>query len=154
MRNDGTENTRPVIDRYSYELGVMDCFCEMVGAGLKKLALSHPYRTREERDSYLPEVERLCRKYHIRYYLEDELLQTELFPEGAGKDRYLFLFFRTGEILEDYLGLKERQKQLIAEGKYDEAERRETAREFGRLLSYPEDGITRMMQKADESKNQ
>lgn len=154
MGNDGTENTPRVIDRYSYELGVMDCFCEMVGAGLKKLALSHPYITREERDSYLPEVETLCEKYRIRYYLEEELLQTDLFSEGAGKDRYLFLFFRTGEILDGYLGLKERQKQLITEGKYDEAERRETAWEFGRLLSYPEDGIGRMIQEAAESKNQ
>ena len=30
------------IDHYSYECGVMDCFCEMVASGLKKLAMSHP----------------------------------------------------------------------------------------------------------------
>lgn len=42
-----------VIDTYSYGLGAMDCFCEMVSAGLKTLAMSHPCDTREERDSYL-----------------------------------------------------------------------------------------------------
>ena len=35
------------IDRYSYELGVMDCFCEMVAAGLKTLAMSRPCDTKE-----------------------------------------------------------------------------------------------------------
>ena len=30
------------IDTYSYRCGVMDCFCEMVRAGVKNLALSHP----------------------------------------------------------------------------------------------------------------
>ena len=32
------------IDAYSYGLGAMDCFCEMVSAGLKTLAMSHPLR--------------------------------------------------------------------------------------------------------------
>ena len=55
-----TERVRAV-DPYSYNLGVMDCFCEMVGAGVKGLAMSHPFGTREERDSYLEEVRGLCR---------------------------------------------------------------------------------------------
>ena len=42
------------IDRYSYELGVMDCFCEMVASGMKTLAMSHPCRDREEFRSYKP----------------------------------------------------------------------------------------------------
>ena len=50
-----------VIDTYSYGLGAMDCFCEMVSAGLKTLAMSHPCDTREERDSYLQDAEKLCR---------------------------------------------------------------------------------------------
>ena len=29
------------IDSYSYHLGAADCFCEMVAAGVKKIALSH-----------------------------------------------------------------------------------------------------------------
>ena len=47
---DDGKAARP-IDPYSYQAGVMDCFCEMVSCGLKKLAMSHPCDTREERDS-------------------------------------------------------------------------------------------------------
>ena len=36
------------IDQYSYELGVMDCFCEMTASGLKRLAMSHPQKDRKE----------------------------------------------------------------------------------------------------------
>ena len=36
------------IDVYSYQCGVMDAFCEMVHAGVKRIALSHPFPTREE----------------------------------------------------------------------------------------------------------
>lgn len=98
------------IDKFSYELGVMDCFCEMVAAGLKTLAMSHPCDTREERDGYLQEVKGLCGKYGIRYYPEDEVLITDLFPEEANRDKYNYLFFRTGEVLEEYLKLKERKR--------------------------------------------
>ena len=40
------------IDPFSYQLGVMDCFCEMVSSGVKRLAMSHPFSNREERDHY------------------------------------------------------------------------------------------------------
>ena len=42
------------IDHFSYELGAADCFCEMVRAGVKKLALAHPCDTKAERDAFLP----------------------------------------------------------------------------------------------------
>ena len=38
------------IDSYSYHLGAADCFCEMVAAGVKKIALSHPCNSKEERE--------------------------------------------------------------------------------------------------------
>ena len=41
------------IDSYSYQLGIIDCFNEMVNAGVKRIAMSHPRRTAEERDQYL-----------------------------------------------------------------------------------------------------
>ena len=50
------------IDPYSYQLGVMDCFCEMVASGLKTLAMSHPFSDRQERDRYLEDVKRALRK--------------------------------------------------------------------------------------------
>ena len=46
-------NLMPVIDNYSYHLGAADCFCEMVAAGVKKIALSHPCDSKELRDSFI-----------------------------------------------------------------------------------------------------
>ena len=102
------------IDNYSYQCGVMDCFCEMVASGLKKLAMSHPCDTKAERDSYLPQVKKLCEKYGILYHPQDEALITDLFPAEANQDKYNYLFFRTQDVYETYLELKKRQKEALA----------------------------------------
>ena len=57
------------IDRFSYELGAADCFCEMVRAGVKRLALAHPCDSPQERDQSLPYFEELCRKYGVKRYV-------------------------------------------------------------------------------------
>ncbi|WP_462398157.1 hypothetical protein, partial [Hungatella hathewayi] len=130
------EEPRREIDRYSYHLGAMDSFCEMVAAGVKKLAMSHPCATKEERDSFLPEVKRICDSYGILFYPEDEAFLTDLFPEELNRGTYNYLFYSTNEVLEAYLGLKEEQKQLMEDGTYTRQQSYETARQFGRLLSY------------------
>lgn len=135
------------IDRYSYNLGVMDCFCEMVAAGVKTLAMSHPCDTMEERDACLEDVKGLCEKYGVEYYPENDAFLTDLFPPELNKDKYNYLFFRTRDVLERYLGLKERKRNMMEEGTYTSQERYTLAVEFGRLLSYPEDGIRRLIEK-------
>ncbi len=35
------------LDKFSYHLGAADCFCEMVCAGVKRIALSHPCDTKD-----------------------------------------------------------------------------------------------------------
>lgn len=139
------------VDRYSYELGVMDVFCEMTAAGVKKLAMSHPCDTRQERDAYLPQVKRLCAQYGVKYYSEDEAFITDLFPAAANRGKYNFLFYRTDEVLQEYLRLKEEQRRLQENGGYTRQKSYETACAFGRLLSYPQEGIDRLIQKAAEA---
>ena len=51
-------------------------------------------------------------------------------------------------MLEQYLGLKERQKRLKQEDAYTAQARYDIAVEFGRLLSYPEEGIAGLIKKA------
>ena len=46
---------------YWYHCGVMDAFCEIVAAGVKKLALSHPINNKEDLNSLLPYAKQLCR---------------------------------------------------------------------------------------------
>ena len=53
------------IDEYSYQCGIMDCFSEMVKAGLKKIALAHPTKTKEAREVYVPFAKEICEQYHI-----------------------------------------------------------------------------------------
>lgn len=137
------------IDPYSYRLGVMDCFCEMVSVGLKTLAMSHPFSDRTERDGYLEDVKRLCGKYEVLFYPEDEALLTALFPKQENQGKPLFLFYRKEETLEKYLSLKKEQESLMAQGLYTEEEDRRLAYEFGRLLSYPEEGIQRLIEKGN-----
>ena len=136
------------IDPFSYQLGVMDCFCEMVSSGVKRLAMSHPFSNREERDHYREEVKRLCEKYGILFYPEEEALLTALFPKEANRGKPLYLFYGKEETLTAYLALKEDQKRLMEEGIYTKEEDERLARKFGRLLSYPEDAIDRLIRKA------
>ena len=42
------------LDRFSYLCGAMDAFAELVHAGVKQLALSHPCASLAERDALLP----------------------------------------------------------------------------------------------------
>lgn len=147
------EEPRREIDRYSYYIGAMDAFCEMVAAGVKKLAMSHPCDTKAERDSYLPEVKRLCEEYGILFYPEDEAFLTDLFPEELNKGKYNYLFYGNGDVLEAYLSLKERQKRLMENGTYTRTERYDVAREFGRLLSYTEERIEASIRKTELARN-
>ena len=141
------QEKEPEIDHYSYELGVMDCFCEMVASGMKTLAMSHPCDTKEERDSYRQEVEKLCRRYEILFYPEDEAFLTDLFPEELNRGKYNYLFFRKKETLERYLSLKKEKEQMVETDTYRGENRYRIASEFGRLLSYPEEGIRRYIEK-------
>ncbi len=81
---------------------------------LKKLAMSHPCDTKAERDSYLPQVKRLCEKYGILYHPQDEALITDLFLAEANQDKYNYLFFRTQDVYETYLELKNARKSWKA----------------------------------------
>lgn len=42
------------LDLFSYQCGVIDAFNEVVKAGVKRIALSHPVSTREEALSFEP----------------------------------------------------------------------------------------------------
>lgn len=114
--------------------------------------MSHPCDTKAERDSYLPQVKRLCEKYGILYHPQDEALITDLFPAEANQDKYNYLFFRTQDVYETYLELKKRQKELENQCGGTEEERYQLAADFGALLSYPEEGIRRLIEKTREAR--
>lgn len=121
------------IDPYSYQCGVMDCFNEMVKAGLKKMALAHPCKSQEEREPYVAYAKVLCKKYNTQYYLDDDPLVTDLFPVHMNKNTYNIIFYRDEDVIKEYIFLK-----ALKKNHYD---RRELAYRFGHLLSYSDETI-------------
>lgn len=138
------------IDLFSYHLGAADCFCEMVRAGVKRLALSHPCDSKEERDGFLPEFEKLCKTYGVRLYPENEPLLTDLFPLSLNRGKYNVLFYQEDSVLQEYLSLKKEKEQACVQGRYTPEKRLGIARRYGKLLSYTEEGIARLLQANDE----
>ncbi len=132
------------IDKFSYQLGAADCFCEMVRAGVKKIALSHPCDSREERDSFLPEFDKLCEKYGVYYYVEDDALLTDLFPLSLNQGKYNVIFYQDGSALKEYLDLKAEKTKATTAGTYAEY-REDIAWRYGKLLSYTDEGIQRLL---------
>ena len=133
------------IDSYSYQCGFIDCVNEMIQAGVKALALSRPMDSREERDALVPFARESCRRWGNRLYIEDEPLLTDLFPVSMNQNRHNILLYRADHVLEQYLRLKERKRALLEEKAYFGGNRAQIAWEFGRLLSYPEEVIRRLM---------
>ena len=132
------------IDKFSYQLGAADCFCEMVRAGVKRIALSHPCDTKEERDSFLPEFDKLCKKYSVLYYIENDAFLTDLFPLSLNQGKYNVIFYQDEAVLKEYLGLKAEKEKAIAACNYDDC-REDIARRYGKLLSYTDEGIQRLL---------
>lgn len=138
------------IDHFSYELGAADCFCEMVRAGVKGLALAHPCPTREERDEYLPYFQELCQKYGVKLYVEDVPLLTDLFPLSMNQGKYNALFYQEDSAIQEYLALKAEKQAAVEAGAYTSEKRRDIAWRYGRLLSYTGEGIQRLLESNTE----
>ena len=133
------------LDRFSYRCGVIDCFNEMVRAGLKPMALAHPCPTPSERDSYLPFCEEICGKYGTKFFPEDAMLLTDLFPLSANRGTYNIIFYRDEAVRRTYEDLKAEKAALLAAGQYRGEPRRRLACRFGALLGYPETDCLRMI---------
>ena len=137
------------IDAFSYKLGAADCFCEMVRAGVKRLALAHPCNTKEERDQYLPYFEKLCGEYGVKLYVEDVPLLTDLLPLSMNRGKFNAIFYQEEAVLQEYLGLKAEKEQALKEGTYGQ-KRRDIAWRYGKLLSYTDEGIRRLLEQNQE----
>ena len=133
------------LDHFSYRCGVIDCFNEMVRAGLKPMALAHPCPTPAERDSYLPFCEEICGKYGTKFFPEDAMLLTDLFPLSANRGTYNIIFYRDEAVRRTYEDLKAEKAALQAAGQYRGEPRRRLACRFGALLGYPEADCLRMI---------
>jgi len=130
------------LDWISYNLGVIVGFAECVGAGVKKIALSASM-TREQYDSIKEDTKLIAVENHSKLYVDDEFLETLLFPAEYTKGKIVIHIFKDQEINDEYLALKEKKKTHEAAGTYTMDVQREVAWAFGRLLSYNDEAINR-----------
>jgi hypothetical protein len=133
------------IDQRSYNLGILGGFSEVVRLGVKKLALSEVMAP-AEMDAMMDDALVIAKRNEVQMYREAELIVTDLYPADVALGKHVLLIY-TGNTLEEYLTLKADKATLVATGKYTGAAREEVARRFGRLLSYPENIITDLIEK-------
>ena len=140
-----TANMNSQIDQRSYRLGGLSTFAEMVRVGVKTLALSAAV-TPGEMDALEGEAQRIAGEEGVLLYRETDLIVTDLFPADVAAGKHVLLIY-TGTTLDEYLALKQRKSELVASGSYAGEARREIARQFGRLLSYPDAVIEDLIDK-------
>lgn len=138
------------LDRYSYQCGVIDAFNEVVRAGVKRIALSHPADTKEEAMELIPFSQQICQQYGNHFYLEESPLLTDLFPISLNKGKYNIIYYRQEEDIRQYLALKKRKQQLLEQQAYQGEARRQIAVEYGKLLSYSPEAIERYLAQNEE----
>jgi len=136
QRNSETQE----IDTYSFQLGMINCFVEMVACGVKRMAISPPLAP-DEYERIKPASEKIVREFGMLSHLEESLLVTKLQSAEFTSGKYSILYFREKKTLSEYLALKDRKQILEAEDRYDEAASETVSRDFMRLLSYPDDVI-------------
>jgi len=124
---------------------MINCFVEMVTCGVKKLALGPPLVPEDFRRITFYS-ERIVQGFGVKSYLEKSLLVTKLqFPEFT-RGKWLILYYKTDNVLQEYFTLKERKIKLEKENRYVHKAAVEISRECMRLLSYLDDVIKKRFQ--------
>ena len=131
-----TANMNSQIDQRSYRLGGLSTFAEMVRVGVKTLALSAAMLP-DEMDAFVGDAERIAQDEAVMLYRETDLIVTDLFPADVAEGKHVLLIYQ-GTTLDEYLALKEKKAELVDSGSYAGEARRGIARQFGKLLSYPD----------------
>ena len=134
------DNEQLIIDDFSFQIGMINCFIEMVACGVKRMAISPPLSARDY-ERIRGASEKIVSEYGVSSYLEKSLLVTDLQTEDFTRGKVSVLYYRDEATLETYHALKAKKRQLEETGSYDEMARKELSREFMRLLSYPDDVI-------------
>lgn len=129
------------IDRISFELGMINCFVEMIACGVKRMAISPPIPP-EDYEAIAAASEKIVKGFGLKSHLDRSLLITDLQSAEFTRGKWSIIYYKADADLQKYLALKDRKRELEEKGRYTTENRREVSREFMRLLSYPEDVIS------------
>ena len=134
------------IDWRSHQLGAMTAFAEVVENGCKRLALSSPM-TGEQFDSVIEDIREIAGKRNLVLYVDDEFLETVLFDHEPIRGKTVIHIVAEQATVDEYLGLKEKKRMHAEAGTLTDDVEHEVAWGLGRLLSYDDDSIKRLLKK-------
>jgi hypothetical protein len=129
---------------YSYYAGSAFTAAEFVAYDCKRLALSPPY-TEDELEVMRGPTQMAAEQYGLPIYVEKDFLTTRLFSPSLTEGKAVILTARDQGVIDEYLALKKRKQEAVRQGRLHEVEE-ELARDFGRLLSYSDDAIRRLLE--------
>jgi len=132
------------IDRKSFELGIIDAFSEVVARGVKKLALSSPLEP-EMYESLKDDAGEIVRHNGIKSRLEKSLVETDMFAHDIARGKCVIMLYKDDAVLDEYFRIVKEKEGLVERDACVGEERKRIARDFGRLLSYPDNVIERMI---------
>ncbi len=130
-------------DLDSYHLGMIYAFAEIVGSGVKPLALSPPM-TREEYDKLKAPIRLVADEYNVHLLVDGDFLTTKLFNPAFTEGKVVVHMAKDASTLDRYKALKEMKARKRREGKLEEAEE-EIAVGLGLLLGYDKETIAGLL---------
>lgn len=132
------------LDWRSYQLGVIAAFSEVVSLGCKRLALSSPM-TEELFDEIIDEATLIAMDRGLTLYVDDDFLETRLFdPEHTRGKRVIHIASKRATI-DEYEALREEKRRRVEKGTLTDDAETEIAQELGRLLSYSDEAIEKLL---------
>jgi hypothetical protein len=125
-------------------VGGIKAWCEAAMSDAKEMSFSTPFSSKYV-DFLQPKMEELSEKCNVKFYLEKELITTDLFSEIDMTGKWIYIIYKKGDVLETYLALKSEIKNLIQKHEYIGPIRKEIAKKLGRILGYSEAYIEERM---------
>lgn len=135
----------PKFHLVSFMTGTNLSASEAVGMGVKKLAISSLYSD-ENLEVMMKVTEYSSKRFGTVYLPEPNLLESKLFPRDIARGKTVVLIAHDQSVLDEYAALKRLKEESDANGNPEDTEL-DIARRFGRLLSYDEAGIERLIAK-------
>ena len=128
------------LDRISYEIGMINCFIEMVACGMKPLAISPPLEP--ENLVIMEQVSaELSEGFGTKYTVVESLMITDIQSADFTRGKNSILYYKDDSVIKRYKELDAQVSDLTFQGKYTGKIRRDISIEFGKMLGYPNDVI-------------
>jgi hypothetical protein len=124
---------------------MMYAFSEVVGSGVKPLALSPPFTPEEYRRLKKP-IDEIAKEYGVHMLVDEHFLTTKLFNPAFTEGKVVVHLVKDPAILDRYEKLKALKAKKVKEGKLADFEEK-IARELGDILGYDKETINGLLSK-------